>query len=337
MSESSKQNEEKVYVPKSKDKTASKGYSREQILATLHKMPPEKLNWVIFFLRIPKTSLPSPTEPQYDRAQAVLQYVEQPDGVGIDRLAKALVKAVPRLMAGEGATADGNKSSKGVYLIGVAIIGIFLWLGKGYVFPSAKCGDNKVQSGEQCDGSENCTPDCILAPSAPVAIAPKLPESTPTIPPPKPAPEPVSVPSTLQSTPTTQPEPKPSTPPTPKPTNTVVGTLIRFIPLSAGIEEEFLARLDDVAAAMLENNSLKIRLEGHTDSEGVASTNVALSKKRADKVLRYLASKGVPRTRMSAVGCGSSFPMADNTSEEGKSLNRRVEIVDAASKICGIR
>ncbi|MFA5858221.1 MAG: OmpA family protein [Elusimicrobiota bacterium] len=70
-----------------------------------------------------------------------------------------------------------------------------------------------------------------------------------------------------------------------------------------------------------------VRIEGHTDSVGSDSYNQVLSEMRARSVFDYLSKHGVEITRLKAVGRGSKSPMAPNTTNEGRVLNRRVEIV----------
>ncbi|MBX3252140.1 MAG: OmpA family protein [Myxococcales bacterium] len=69
----------------------------------------------------------------------------------------------------------------------------------------------------------------------------------------------------------------------------------------------------------------RIRVEGFTDSEGVAAYNLDLSYRRARAVVEYLSGRGVPRERLEYVGYGSANPVAPNDSPEGRALNRRVE------------
>ncbi|MDR1811981.1 MAG: OmpA family protein, partial [Candidatus Fibromonas sp.] len=66
---------------------------------------------------------------------------------------------------------------------------------------------------------------------------------------------------------------------------------------------------------------------GHTDNLGKAVTNQKLSENRAKAVVSYLATKGVKMNRMKAVGYGPSLPIADNATEEGRELNRRIEMI----------
>jgi outer membrane protein OmpA-like peptidoglycan-associated protein len=68
-------------------------------------------------------------------------------------------------------------------------------------------------------------------------------------------------------------------------------------------------------------------VEGHTDSVGTEEYNLALSDRRAKAVFDYLSSRGVDPARVSSVGKGESAPIADNTTAEGRQLNRRVMLI----------
>jgi OmpA-OmpF porin, OOP family len=70
-----------------------------------------------------------------------------------------------------------------------------------------------------------------------------------------------------------------------------------------------------------------VLVEGHTDNVGAKAANVALSRQRSEAVIAWLAAKGLDKTRLSAAGLGDSKPVADNTTEEGRAKNRRVEVV----------
>ncbi|HKR03329.1 MAG TPA: OmpA family protein [Bacteroidia bacterium] len=83
----------------------------------------------------------------------------------------------------------------------------------------------------------------------------------------------------------------------------------------------------------LQNNAeTKIVISGHTDNTGTDAINEPLSGKRAESVANYLISKGVSRDRMTTVGNGSKQPVADNSTDEGRTKNRRVEIVIVANE-----
>lgn len=79
---------------------------------------------------------------------------------------------------------------------------------------------------------------------------------------------------------------------------------------------------------VLENTpSLKIAINGYTDNTGDNAHNKQLSNDRANTVMQALVAAGIDKARLSAEGFGSQNPLADNSSEEGKAKNRRVELV----------
>jgi outer membrane protein OmpA-like peptidoglycan-associated protein len=82
-----------------------------------------------------------------------------------------------------------------------------------------------------------------------------------------------------------------------------------------------------VAEFMQKNPDTKVMIEGHTDSRGSDEYNQELSKRRAQAVQDALASRGIDRNRVEAVGKGEGFPVASNDSDAGRQQNRRVEIV----------
>ncbi|HMJ56050.1 MAG TPA: OmpA family protein [Polyangiaceae bacterium] len=86
-------------------------------------------------------------------------------------------------------------------------------------------------------------------------------------------------------------------------------------------------RLGQVAEALKTQDDHKIVVEGHTDSQGSATSNQGLSDRRAQAVVSYLVSRGVPAEQIRAEGLGPTRPIADNTSAEGRANNRRVEII----------
>lgn len=86
--------------------------------------------------------------------------------------------------------------------------------------------------------------------------------------------------------------------------------------------------LSAVAALIKETPNLKIEVQGHTDAVGDAKKNQLLSERRAEGVRSILAGKyGADAGRITAKGFGPDQPVADNKSDEGRALNRRVEIV----------
>jgi len=77
----------------------------------------------------------------------------------------------------------------------------------------------------------------------------------------------------------------------------------------------------------------QIRIEGHTCSTGPANYNMALSLRRAEAVKAFLVKEGVPADKIVTEGFGESQPTASNTTSEGRSRNRRVEVQFAGSRI----
>ncbi|MFA9290549.1 MAG: OmpA family protein [Solirubrobacteraceae bacterium] len=93
----------------------------------------------------------------------------------------------------------------------------------------------------------------------------------------------------------------------------------------ATIRPEGEAKLD-AAAEIIKANTGKYLISGHTDSSGAASINNKLSAGRAAVVVKGLESRGVEKGRLVSKGFGSSNPISDNASPEGKQANRRVEV-----------
>ena len=81
-----------------------------------------------------------------------------------------------------------------------------------------------------------------------------------------------------------------------------------------------------MAEVLVEYESTIVNVEGHTDADGSQSFNQTLSEKRAASVADYLHNNGVILERLQVVGYGELRPIADNSTANGKSANRRVEI-----------
>jgi OOP family OmpA-OmpF porin len=91
------------------------------------------------------------------------------------------------------------------------------------------------------------------------------------------------------------------------------------------LRSESFFELDNLVKLLTENPTMQIFIAGHTDNVGNDDYNNKLSKERAAAVVAYLSSKGVAATRLTSDGFGRSKPIADNSTEEGKARNRRVE------------
>lgn len=83
--------------------------------------------------------------------------------------------------------------------------------------------------------------------------------------------------------------------------------------------------LDQVMDLIAKHHIERIRIEGHTDSQGSDRTNLRLSQARADAVRAFLVEKGISPERLEAVGFGESRPVAPNLTARGRAMNRRVE------------
>jgi outer membrane protein OmpA-like peptidoglycan-associated protein len=93
--------------------------------------------------------------------------------------------------------------------------------------------------------------------------------------------------------------------------------------LKPGADQE----INRVAQFLQGQSSIKLRIEGHTDSTGSSSYNEALSQRRADAVYQALVSRGVDPARLQAVGRGMQLPLATNDTAAGRQQNRRVELI----------
>ncbi|WP_291072200.1 OmpA family protein [Hyphomonas sp.] len=100
---------------------------------------------------------------------------------------------------------------------------------------------------------------------------------------------------------------------------------IEFDPGSDLITSSKAALLDLTARAATDCPG-RLRVEGHTDNTGSAALNESLSKRRAEAVRAALIQRGVAPSRILAAGYGASKPIGDNTTDEGRALNRRIEI-----------
>ena len=96
----------------------------------------------------------------------------------------------------------------------------------------------------------------------------------------------------------------------------------------ADVKPESAAALQEVAKLLKENPALKVYVVGHTDNVGALAGNIDLSKRRAASVVQALTTQyGIAATRLQPYGDGPYAPIASNDSEDGRTLNRRVELV----------
>lgn len=102
---------------------------------------------------------------------------------------------------------------------------------------------------------------------------------------------------------------------------------IQFQTNAYTLEPVSLIELDKLLQLMKENTLLTIQVNGHTDNSGTDAANLKLSENRAKAVVDYLVQKGIDIKRLKWKGFGATKPIADNTTELGKSLNRRTEFI----------
>jgi outer membrane protein OmpA-like peptidoglycan-associated protein len=107
--------------------------------------------------------------------------------------------------------------------------------------------------------------------------------------------------------------------------NTFVLKQVYFDTDSYVLLENSFAELDQLIVWLQQHPATTIQVNGHTDNTGNAAHNQQLSKNRAKAVMDYLVNKGIDTKRVLYKGYGAQYPLADNTTEMGKALNRRVE------------
>ena len=94
------------------------------------------------------------------------------------------------------------------------------------------------------------------------------------------------------------------------------------------VKPESYGSLNEIANVLKENPSLKIKIIGHTDSDGDDAMNLDLSKRRAVNVkLALVKDFGIDAGRIETDGMGETQPIATNNSAENKAMNRRVEFI----------
>lgn len=105
---------------------------------------------------------------------------------------------------------------------------------------------------------------------------------------------------------------------------------IFFATAKAKIQPRSFELLEEVAAALKARPKMRVRIEGHTDSQGNKASNQRLSQARADSVRAHLLGLGVESNRMESVGYGPDQPIETNRTAAGRERNRRVEFVITA-------
>lgn len=177
---------------------------------------------------------------------------------------------------------------------------------------------------EELDGTAAAAPAATVTSAAP---------ATTTAPATIAAPTSSAAPTTsAASAPTTSAAPPPATTAVPAPTTTAAPRTLAisgltFVSGSAEPTAQGVAAIDAAAAALRANPSVRVRIEGHTDAQGSDALNQTLSEARANRVRDELVARGIAADRLTAAGFGSSRPVADNATPEGRAQNRRIDFV----------
>ena len=110
---------------------------------------------------------------------------------------------------------------------------------------------------------------------------------------------------------------------------------IYFPPESARLSAEARTALDAVAARWRGRDAedgVFLEIRGHSDGSGNWTSNLSLARRRAEAVVRYLRERGIPPERIVALALGPSDPMGNESTPEGRALNRRAEIVAVGTR-----
>lgn len=119
----------------------------------------------------------------------------------------------------------------------------------------------------------------------------------------------------------------------PKPPGLLMSTVltddkIKFSSGRAQLTDQAGQELDQLVAKLkADNQPVFVEIQGHTDATGSDAMNQQLGLKRAEAVRLHLARAGLPLARMATISYGESAPLADNNTREGRSLNRRVQLI----------
>jgi len=108
-----------------------------------------------------------------------------------------------------------------------------------------------------------------------------------------------------------------------------VALYINFAFDKADIQPDSRPIIDEIVKLLQDNPGLNVTVEGHTDNVGAPDYNKGLSDARAKSVVAALTARGIEARRLTAVGYGQGRPIADNSTDEGRAQNRRVELVKA--------
>ena len=130
----------------------------------------------------------------------------------------------------------------------------------------------------------------------------------------------------IETTPTKPPPPEPQ-PPEPARSAALTIPDLSFDSGTAGLSPGAKRRLDPLVASLRGDPGLSALVEGYTDDTGGREANLRISLSRAKAVKDYLIGQGIAADRIQTLGHGEQYPIASNATAEGRSINRRIEIV----------
>ena len=129
------------------------------------------------------------------------------------------------------------------------------------------------------------------------------------------------------------PPPEPPAPPPPPPASVAKPLVVlegaNFAFDSARLNPQAHVKLEETVETLKAHPSMRIEVRGYTDNLGAPSYNLRLSERRAASVKDFLVSQGIAPDRIATQGFGVANPVADNSTEEGRAQNRRVEVHEA--------
>jgi outer membrane protein OmpA-like peptidoglycan-associated protein len=107
----------------------------------------------------------------------------------------------------------------------------------------------------------------------------------------------------------------------------VLGSELLFETNQSTLRSEHFTVLNSIVEYLIARPERLVRISGHTDNTGKETHNVNLSKQRADVVAKYLVNHGIAIHRVETSGLGSAEPIANNSTDQGRKKNRRVELL----------
>ena len=108
----------------------------------------------------------------------------------------------------------------------------------------------------------------------------------------------------------------------------VLTLLLEYLPETTEVSDDLAVDMEQAANFVKDNPGRRFVIEGHTDSIGNEGVNLRLSLQRAEKIKTYLVEQaGVPASLLETRGFGESNPVGDNSSQEGRRQNRRIDII----------